>query len=372
MSIHSEPYVINMRKHKKCPQGGCSEGKTATLFFLLSGEHPTLPFSELKAILEAEGHRHQILERLIQVLRVRANLDAVRSIAFRSAMTRVCGRELFNCGANAAEIIKKMREASLEGLIEGDKSFAVRLRRIRGSAPHIMSAEWEQKLGELILNKAKGIEVDLTKPKKTFFGVLTENRFIFGLKMTEVSPKPFIERKPRKRPFFHPTAMPAKLARCMVNLAKPKIGELVLDPFCGTASIPVEAGLIGCRVMGLDVQRHMVEGSLKNLLYYGVKPEGMAVADARHLPVSKADCIVTDPPYGRSATTLGLTTGEVVYDMLREVIDVLPGEGRICMASPKSIRIGRMGKALGFRHVESHYVYVHRSLTREVAVFERT
>jgi len=41
------------------------------------------------------------------------------------------------------------------------------------------------------------------------------------------------------------------------------------------------------------------------------------------------------------------------------------------MASPKSIRIGEIGKESGFRHVESHLVYVHRGLTREVAVFER-
>jgi len=41
------------------------------------------------------------------------------------------------------------------------------------------------------------------------------------------------------------------------------------------------------------------------------------------------------------------------------------------MASPKSIRIGNLGKERGFKHIESHYVYVHRSLTREIAVFER-
>lgn len=42
------------------------------------------------------------------------------------------------------------------------------------------------------------------------------------------------------------------------------------------------------------------------------------------------------------------------------------------MASPESIRIGEIGEELGFKHVESHYIYVHRSLTREIAVFEGT
>ena len=344
----------------------------ARIFFLLSGEHPTLPFSELKSILETEGHRYTVLEKLTQVLRVEANVDSIKSVKSRSAMTRVCCLELFSCDAVLAEILENMHSASLEGFIEHGESFAARVRRIRGATPRIVGVELERKLGELVLNKVKKTKVNLMAPQKIFFGILTDNRFIFGLKMAEISPKPFVERRPRKHPFFHPTAMPAKLARCMVNLAQPKKDDLLLDPFCGTASILVEAWLIGCRVVGLDVQPHMVRGSLQNLLYYGVKPEGIAVADARHLPVVRVGCIVTDPPYGRSATTLGWGTRQIVEDFLSPIENMLPKEKRICMASPKSIGIGKIGKDSGFKHVESHFVHVHRSLTREIAVFEKT
>jgi tRNA (guanine10-N2)-dimethyltransferase len=344
----------------------------AKLFFLLSGEHPTLPFSELKSILQAEGHRYTVLEELTQVLRVESDVDSVESVKSRAAMTRVCCLELFSCDAVLAEILENMRSASLEGFIEHGESFAARVRRIRGATPHLIGVELERKLGELVLNKVKKTQVKLTAPQKTFFGILTDNRFIFGLKIAEISPKPFVERRPRKRPFFHPTAMPAKLARCMVNLAKPKKDDLLLDSFCGTASILAEAWFIGCHVVGFDVQPHMVRGSRQNLLYYGIRPEGIAVADARHLPVVRVDCIVTDPPYGRSATTLGWSTKQIVEDFLSHIEDMLPKRGRICMASPKSIGIGKIGKDLGFKHVESHFVYVHRSLTREIAVFERT
>lgn len=344
----------------------------ARLFFLLSGEHPTLPFSELESILAAEGYEHRILERLVQVLRVEASLDSIKLVKSRSAMARVCGLELFNCNAKIADIVKKTSSTRFEDVIELGKSFVVRVRRVGGDASNISRIELERKLGELILNRVKGTKVSLKTPQKIFFGVLTENRFIFGLKIAEILPKPFVERGPRKRPFFHPSAMPAKLARCMVNLAQPKAGELVLDPFCGTATILVEAGLMGCRVMGFDVQSHMVKGSLQNLLYYGVKPEGMAVADARCLPITETDCIVTDPPYGRLATTLGGMTKQIVKDTLTAIDDKLLKGRRICIASPKSIRISEIGEQLGFKHVESHFVYVHRSLTREIAVFERT
>ncbi|RLI45789.1 hypothetical protein DRO69_04515 [Candidatus Bathyarchaeota archaeon] len=342
------------------------------LFCLLSGEHPTLPSSELKAILEAENYEYRILQKLTQVLRVDADVNSVKPILRRSAMTRVCATELFICDDKAADIFKRIHSAPIEQIIERGESFVVRIRRVRGSASHIDRGELERKLGEVILNMVKGASVNLKSPQKTFFGVLTDNKFIFGLKMGEVPTKPFVERRPRKRPFFHPTAMPAKLARCMVNLAQPKAGELVLDPFCGTATMLIEAGLIGCRVVGFDVKRRMVEGSLRNLHHYNIRPEGLAVADARHLPAVRADCIVTDPPYGRSATTLGWSTKQIMKDFLSSVEEMLPRGRRICTASPKSIKVGNIGRELGFKHVESHLVYIHRSLTREIAVFERT
>lgn len=343
----------------------------AKLFFLLSGEHPTLPFSELKAILEIEDHKYWVSEKLSQILRIQASLESIKSVASRAAMTRVCCFELFNCDATEIEILQKVRSTSLKGFVRQRESFAVRIRRIRAAAPHIDRGELERKLGKQILKKVENAKVNLTSPKKTFFGVLTENRFVFGLKMAEIFPKSFVERRPKRRPFFHPTALSAKLARCMVNLAEPKAGELVLDPFCGTASLLVEAGLIGCKVLGSDAQRRMVKGSLQNLTYYGVKPDGMIVADARHPPIKEVDCIVTDPPYGRSATTLGLSTEQIVKDFLPAAQESIKKRHRVCIASPKSIRIGRIGKESGLKHVESHMVYVHRGLTREIAVFER-
>ena len=165
--------------------------------------------------------------------------------------------------------------------------------------------------------------------------------------------------------------MPIRLAERVIRYCS-NPGDLILDPFCGTGTMLVEAGLMDCRVIGFDVQPRMVIGSFQNLLYYGVEPEGMAVADAKHLPIAKIDCIVTDPPYGRLATTRGEKTGHIVEGMLSTIDDTLPKGRRICMASPKSIKISEIGRQLGFKRVEAHFIYVHRSLTREIVVFERT
>ncbi|MEM3626495.1 MAG: THUMP domain-containing protein [Candidatus Bathyarchaeia archaeon] len=341
----------------------------ANLFFLLSGEHATLPAQEIKAILEAEGHSFQILENLDQTLRIEADIKCIETVKNRAAFTKLCALELFNCKAEAKEIIKALCSTSLS-ILHKEENFAVRIKHVKNHSAKINSMDLERKLGE-ILNKATKAKVNLKNPDKIMIGILTDKKFIFGLKLAEIPSKPFVERRPKRRPFFHPSAMPPKLARCMVNLAKPKTGELVFDPFCGTGSMLIEAALMGCRILGLDVQRRMVKGTIKNLEYFNITPEGVIVADARNPPVSRVDCAVADPPYGRSSTTLRRTTAEIVEEFLTSAREMLDRKRRVCIAAPKNLNVGQLGLTLGYKHLESHFVYVHRSLTREIAVFEK-
>ncbi len=343
----------------------------AKLFFLVSGEHETLPVSELKAILEAEGYAFKTVEKLDQTLRLETDLNCVEAIKHRAAFTRICGLELFSCKAKTNSIMKAISSINPKEVLKNGENFAVRIKHVKNYASKIDGMTLERKLGKFILKEATKTKVNLKNPDKTFIGVLTDEKLIFGVKLAEIPPKPFVERRPKKKPFFHPSAMSAKLSRCMVNLAKPNAGELVFDPFCGTGSMLIEAALMGFRVLGLDVQRRMIRGTLRNLTYFQIKPDGVVVADARLLPITKVDCVATDPPYGRSATTMKRTTRQIVEEVLMVVYDMLGRRQRVCMAAPKTLNIGYIGTALGYKHLESHFVYVHRSLTREIAVFEK-
>jgi len=343
----------------------------AKLFFLLSGEHETLPTSEVKAILEAEGYDFKLSEKLDQIIRIEADENCVEAIKRRAAFTRLCALELFSCEAEIGKIVKTMQLASLNRVLRDGESFVVRVKRVKDYSANADTMTLERKLGEVFLNKSKKAKVNLKNPDKTFVGILTDGKFVFGMKLAEILPKPFVERRPKKKPFFHPSAMHAKLARCMINLAKPKTGELLLDPFCGTGSTLIEAALIGCRALGLDVQRRMVRGSLRNLTHFNIEPEGVIVADAKNPPIRKIDCVVTDPPYGTSATTLKRTTKQIVEEVLTAVKNTLSNGQRVCIAAPKTLNIGLIGTLLGYKHLDSHFVYVHRSLTREIAVFEK-
>ena len=281
------------------------------------------------------------------------------------------------------DIAKAASETDFKAVLKPGESFVVRINRIKNYADEALNTMvLEGKLGRQILNGTEGTKVSLKNPDKTFIGIITDEKLILGLKLTDITSKTFSERRPRKKPFFHPSAMPSKMARCMVNLAHAKAESLVLDPFCGTGTSLIEATYIGCRAVGVDAQRRMILGAKKNLRFFNIAAEGLVLADSRKLPLFKVDCVVTDPPYGRSSSTLKSTTKQLVKDVLASSLDLLGVGQRICIALP--IRVNQQGqvdhmskdlegfvKSLGYKTIESHLVFIHRSLTREIMVYEK-
>jgi len=342
------------------------------LFFLLSGENETLPPAELTAILEAENIPFNNREKLDQLVSLESDVKSTEAVHCRSAYTMTSAIELFACEAEGARIMEMIEKTDLKAVLGAGESFAVRVKRIKEYAPQLGTVPLEAELGKRILQKVPEANVNLKRPDKTFIGVLTNDYLFFGLKQTEIQTKTYSERRPRKKPFFHPSAMPSKLARCMVNLARARADDMLLDPFCGTGSVLIEASFIGCRVLGLDIQRRMAAGCRRNLKHFSVIPEGLVIADSMKLPLTHVDCLVTDPPYGRSASTMKSTTKHIVERVLDSAWPLMHKGQRICIASPKTLNIAKIATELGYKHLESHFAYVHRTLTREIAVFQKT
>lgn len=355
------------------------------LFFLLSGENKTLPSAEIKAILEAEGFSYDNPKEFDQILRLEAeNVECVKAVQLRSAYTRVCAEELFVANANYDEILEAASKVDFSSVLKEGESFVVRIDRIKNYADtKINTMTLEVKLGGQILRQTPGAKVNLKNPDRTFLGVITDNKLILGLKLTEITSKTFSERRPRKKPFFHPSAMPSKMARCMVNLAHANAESILLDPFCGTGTSLIEATFIGCRAVGVDAQLRMVLGTKRNLGFFGIKAEDLIHGDSRKIPITKVDAIVTDPPYGRSSSTLKSTTKQLVKEVLAASSAILGVGRRICIAMPispdTSGKVARMAEeisvfveGLGFECLQSHTVYIHSTLTREIVVYKKT
>jgi tRNA (guanine10-N2)-dimethyltransferase len=165
--------------------------------------------------------------------------------------------------------------------------------------------------------------------------------------------------------------MQPKLARCIVNLARPPEGALLLDPFCGVGGILLEAVAIRCKAIGADADGRMIRGARTNLRHYGVESFGLVVADATKIPIHGVESIVTDPPYGREASTRGRKLDALLKEFLPTAHGILHKRGYLCICCPSELRIMSIARRAGFKLVESHLLYVHRSLTRRILVLRK-
>jgi len=232
----------------------------------------------------------------------------------------------------------------------------------------------EKDLGEVLAKRSK---VDLERPDQVVNVVLSDLAYI-GSGIVDVDTSEFEDRKVQNRPFFSPISLHPKLARTMVNLARTPRQGTILDPFCGTGGILMEAGLMGIKVVGGDLEEKMIHGTRDNLDHVGIKGARLFHGDIGDLPGwldkdLRIDAVVTDAPYGRSTRTFGEELGDIYLRTFKAMGKVLE-RGRYMSVTLPVVDIGRFDdvRELGFE-LQGHYPFrVHRSLTRNFLVFRRT
>ena len=110
-------------------------------------------------------------------------------------------------------------------------------------------------------------------------------------------------KKDRHMPFANAKAgiLPPKIARSMVNLVPlDPSGKLLVDPFCGSGRILIEAAELGYEVGGTDILADQVRETKANLDFMGFEAK-LEVLDATHLSdkFHDVDAIVTEPFLGK-------------------------------------------------------------------------
>ena len=341
------------------------------LFFVVSGEHRTLPHAEIRAILQSQRIDFKETSASRKLLRVKADRSALDAVARRSVMYEQCGIEIATTNTSKRQLLSILRRADLTRHFTKKRSFAVRSIRVAGAFRQINRATMEREIGGILKEKNHRIKVNLKSPDVTFLCVVSSRGFLLGEITHSRVPGLIASRRPRKRPVFHPSTMQPKLGRCIVNLARPSEGALLLDPFCGVGGILLEAVAIRCRAIGADADPRMIRGARTNLRHYGAEPFGLVVADATKIPIHGVDSIVTDPPYGREASTRGRKLDALLKEFLPMAHDILSKDGHICICCPSELRILSIARQAGFKLVESHLLYVHRSLTRRILVLTK-
>ena len=256
----------------------------------------------------------------------------------------------------------------LDSLVErADVQGPIRVRSTRVGEAHseVDLAVMTRRAGGL-LGKDRG--VDLHSPASEVRIVFSEKVHV-GRLIGSVDRTSFESRMNKRLPFHCPVSLHPKFARAMVNLTRVPDGGTVLDPFCGTGAILAETHLAGLKALGTDISDRMVEGARANLAHLGASAV-TRVCDVGAIEgvVGEVDGIATDPPYGRSTSTNGEPLDELYARSLRAFADVLGRGCRLAIAVPD---MAALEAARGFKLLESHPLWVHRSLTRNFCVFER-
>ena len=215
---------------------------------------------------------------------------------------------------------------------------------------------------------AKHAKIDLESPEVEV-RILMSDALQFFICDRQIDRKQFDERKVALRPFFSPISLHPRFARALVNLSRVRKGERLLDPFCGTGGIMIEAALIGARVIGSDISQEMIVGCKENMAHFDATWEDMKRVDVGSISdvFGKVDAVVTDPPYGRSATTNKEPPLDLHERALASMADALKEGGNLAVVFPEPCLKGRQDLELR----ETHSQRVHRSLTRHYCIFAK-
>jgi predicted RNA methylase len=156
---------------------------------------------------------------------------------------------------------------------------------------------------------------DLHHPLCRFIIVVQERRIWFG---EIVATCGHLYRRHEAKPFHTSVSLPSRLARGLVNLLLPS-ARSVLDPFCGTGSILLEAQALGLLTHGVDISSKMVHISRCNLAHFGY--QGIVELGNALQCNQKADAVVTDLPYGRGVKKI--EPGDTL-EILKHLLDLAP------------------------------------------------
>ncbi|TFG31670.1 methyltransferase domain-containing protein [Candidatus Thorarchaeota archaeon] len=142
-----------------------------------------------------------------------------------------------------------------------------------------------------------------------------------------------------------------KVCRTLLNLAGARPGDTVLDPFCGTGTLLMEAAMLGMKCIGIDIDGDQVQGTKANLTWFG-RDIGQQIhfdvfrGDARNLTnlVNKqVDAVAFEPslgpvsrnrPTAEEAEVIIEELTELYRDSLTQIAQVLRPDGRVAMTMP--------------------------------------
>ncbi len=191
----------------------------------------------------------------------------------------------------------------------------------------------------------------LTPPNSEILAAFTEKNLYIARTMV-IYDSILQQYRDESRPYISKEISTSpKVCRALLNLAGARPGDTILDPFCGTGTLLMEAAMLGMKCIGIDIDGDQVQGTKSNLSWFG-KDLGQRIdfevfkGDARNLTkliTKQVDAVAFEPSLGpvgkekptaeEAQETLDELT-DLYRDSLTQISQILRPDGRVAMTIP--------------------------------------
>ncbi len=191
----------------------------------------------------------------------------------------------------------------------------------------------------------------LKPPNAEIIAAFTDTK-LYVAKSVAVYDSMLQQYRDESRPFISSEISTSpKICRTLLTLAGARTGDSVLDPFCGTGTLLMEAALLEMRCIGMDLDGNAIEGSQSNLRWLGKELGShldftLIKGDAKEadkLVGREVDAIAFEPHLGpvykakpdtQEALEVMQELTDLYRDTLKALVKILRPDGRIAMTVP--------------------------------------
>ena len=331
-----------------------------TYLFKLSLDHPDIGRAEIVSLLKAkiaeQNKEYVVVNMSLQKANKKKTNNCIK-LSQRLAYVHSIYEILFISSKKALEKKLNSHKWNFKG------SFALRYE----------NQSLQRKFADIIYISAKKRtnkfpKVDLKNPKNLIEIIKIKNRY-FVTKHLFDTDKSYLKRAGHLRPKNHPTTLDPKLARACINLTGLNKGT-ILDPFCGSGGILLEAGFLNFNSIGYDLDENILFKAKENLKFY--KTQNCVLINKDALKISKndlrkIDAIVTDPPYGKGSKLFKQNIDNLYSEFLNNLN--LKRNSRLVMIFPNFSNLSFLKSVkTKYKVINKFNFYIHRSLTRFIYV----
>ena len=297
-------------------------------YFFILGQNPTLSSAEITSLLSGEAeilaassevlllettkdqNAFNLMARLGGTIKIGLILDVLSDVKpenLAENIPRIHGKKSY-FGFSFYKIDDKLTSEKFQKKCQKIKNSAMAVKKILsdvGAAARWVTSK-EKNLSSVVVEKNKL----LTDTGAELIFLMSEEKIYLG-KTSAVQEFEELSFRDYSRPArsMKVGLLPPKLAKIMINLAGAEKSAVILDPFCGLATILGEALLMGYEhLIGGDINPEILSGGKQNLEWLGknyklpITNYQLLECNVRHLSLKisthSIDAVITEPYLG--------------------------------------------------------------------------